>query len=84
MSRNRAFVVVGITLVLGVLGVASAAASDRSGRGRERGYVLPCSLVGVNPVYHPEIFGNPAAARSYGFVQSPDRVWRVESNCRRY
>ena len=82
MSRNRAFLVAAITTALGVLGAASALASDRHDRGRERGYVVPCSLVGVNPVYHPEIFGNPAAARSYGFVLGPDRVWRVESGCR--
>ena len=82
MSRIRAFVVVGITLVLGVLGAASAGASDHD-RSHPRGYVVPCSLDGVNPSYHPDIFGNPAAARSFGFVQGPDRVWRVVSGCRR-
>ena len=83
MSGNRAFLLAAITAALGVLGAASAVASDRHDRGRERGAVVPCSLVGVNPVYHPEIFDNPAAARSYGFVLGPDRVWRVESGCRR-
>ena len=29
---------------------------------------------GVDPAYHPEIFGNPAVARSYGFVRSRDGV----------
>jgi hypothetical protein len=84
MTGNKAFVVMAITTALGILGAASAAASDHNGRERERGYVVPCSLVGVNPAYHPEIFGNAAAARAYGFVQGPDRVWRVDSNCRRY
>jgi hypothetical protein len=42
---------------------------------------MPCSLDGVNPVYHPHIFGNPAVARSYGFVQGPDHTWHVISNC---
>jgi hypothetical protein len=84
MSRNKAFFVVPTILALGILGVASAAASDRNDRGRERGYVLPCSLDGVNPVHHPDIFGSPAAARSFGFVQGPDRVWHVLSGCRRY
>jgi hypothetical protein len=83
MRRDKAFVVIAITTALGILGTA-AAAGEHHDRGRERGYVVPCSLVGVNPVYHPEIFGNPAAAKAYGFVQGPDRVWRVESNCRRY
>jgi hypothetical protein len=84
MSRNKALFVVATTLALGILGVASAVASDRTDRGVPRGYVLPCSLVGVNPIYHPEVFGNPVWAREYGFVQGPDRVSRVVSGCHRY
>ena len=84
MSRNKALFVVATTLALGVLGVASVVASDRTDRGVPRGYVLPCSLVGVNPIYHPEVFGNPVWAREYGFVQGPDRVSRVVSGCHRY
>ena len=85
MTGNKALVVAAITTALGILGTAFAAASDHNGaQERPRAYVVPCSLVGVNPVHHPEIFGNPAiAAREYGFVQGPDRVWRVEINCRR-
>jgi hypothetical protein len=83
MIRNKALIVIPMTTALGVLGAASAAAGDHNDRGRERGYVVPCSLAGVNPAYHPEIFSNPAAARDYGFVQGPDRVWRAVSNCRR-
>jgi hypothetical protein len=45
------------------------------------GYVIACSLDGVNPVYHPRIFGNPAVAREYGFVKSRDGNWQVERNC---
>ena len=44
---------------------------------RRGGYVIPCSLEGVNPVYHPWIFGNPAVAKSYGFVQSRDGTWHA-------
>jgi hypothetical protein len=44
---------------------------------------MPCSLDGVNPVHHPEIFGNPAAARSFGFYLGPDRAWHVVPGCRR-
>ena len=37
-------------------GVAALAASDQS---EERGgFVIPGSMDGVNPVYHPDIFGN--------------------------
>ena len=42
------------------------------------GTVKACSLAGVNPVHHPEIFGNPSVARSMGFVQSSDGVWHVQ------
>jgi len=42
------------------------------------GSVKACSLAGVNPVHHPEIFGNPAVARSMGFVQSGDGAWHVD------
>ena len=83
MPWNKALFVIATTLALGILGVASTVASDRTERGVPRGNVLACSLDGVNPVYHPDIFGNPAAARSFGFVQGPDRVWHVDSNCRR-
>jgi len=84
MTGNKVFVVIAINTALGILGTAFAAASDHNGsQERPRSYVVPCSLVGVNPAYHPDIFGNPAVAKAYGFVQGPDRVWRVESNCRR-
>jgi len=85
MSGNRVFAALAVTTALGVLGAASAAASDRSDRGRDRyGSVMPCSLDGVNPVHHPEIFGNPAAAAAYGFVRSRDGGWQVRPNCHRY
>ena len=50
-------------------------------RNRKGGFVKPCSLDGVNPVYHPDIFGNPAVARSFGFVLSRDGAWHVIPNC---
>ena len=51
---------------------------------RCRGYVIPCSLDGVNPAYHPSIFGNPALARQeYGFIRARDGTWHVERNCMR-
>jgi hypothetical protein len=45
--------------------------------------VVPCSLDGVNPAHHPEIFADAATAQSYGFVLGPDRTWRVRAGCRR-
>ena len=81
MTANKAFIVVAITAVLGVLATSSATASDHRGRGR--GWVVPCSLEGVNPVYHRDIFGDPAVARSYGFVRGADGSWHVAPGCRR-
>jgi hypothetical protein len=53
-------------LILGSLGsVALADQSDISG-----GSVVPGSLDGVNPAYHPGIFRNANTAKSYGFVQT--------------
>ena len=63
------------------LGTTTAGANVFSGRDYRGGFVKPCSLDGVNPVYHPEIFGNPAGARSFGFVMSRDGAWHVIPNC---
>ena len=84
MQNRKIFALLGSVAVLAVVGATAGQASfldnDRHNRG---GYVIPCSLDGVNPNVHPEIFGNPAVARSYGFVLGPDRVWHVEPNCHR-
>jgi hypothetical protein len=85
MAGNKVFVVIAITTALGILGTfPAAAATDRDrGGNRDRDNVLPCSLVGVNPAYHPDIFGNPAAAAAYGFVRARDGTWQVRPGCRR-
>ncbi|HEY2230499.1 MAG TPA: hypothetical protein VGI22_22715 [Xanthobacteraceae bacterium] len=76
----KACVAFGAVAAMVLPGVASAA-SDR-GTGRDRGgHVVPCSLDGVNPAYHPDIFGDPAVARSFGFVIGPDRSWHVSAGC---
>ena len=81
MIGERAFIALAAAALV-VLGAASAAAYYDA-RDRVRGgFVKPCSLDGVNPAYHPEIFGNPAAARSYGFIQSRDGTWHVAPGCR--
>jgi hypothetical protein len=64
-----------------ILGTASAALAGQDDRNDRGGFVIPCSLDGVNPVYHPRIFGDPAVAREYGFVRSRDSSWQVEKNC---
>ena len=78
---GKPFVALAVATSFSMLAIGSAvAASDNRNddRGnRDRDGVLPCSLVGVNPAYHPEIFGNAAAAASYGFVRSADGTWHV-------
>ena len=81
MTGNDAFAVIAIAAGLGFLGADAAAARSHS---HGTGKVVPCSLDGINPIYHRQIFGDPAVARSYGFVQGPDHVWRVASDCRKY
>ena len=71
-------IVVAATLILSTASATLAGQDDRNDRG---GFVIPCSLDGVNPVYHPRIFGDPAVAREYGFVKSRDNSWQVEKNC---
>jgi hypothetical protein len=66
-----------------IIGTASAALANDSGENNMGGSVMPGSLDGVNPVYHPGIFGNPAVARSYGFEKSRDGTWHVRSDWHR-
>jgi hypothetical protein len=85
MRGKLAFVVLATTTALGVVGTTSAAWSFFDGRHHRGGFVKPCSLDGVNPAYHPDIFGNPALARAYyGFLQGPNHTWYVEPNCHIY
>jgi hypothetical protein len=56
---------------------------DKGDRIEKGEVVVRCSLNRINPSRHPEIFGNPAVARSYGFVRSRDGTWHVQPNCRR-
>jgi hypothetical protein len=85
MRGKQAFVLLAITTTLGVLGTSSAAWSFFDGRYYRGGFVKPCSLDGVNPAYHPDIFGNPAFARAvYGFVRGRDGGWHVMPNCNLY
>jgi hypothetical protein len=64
---EKAFVPLVIIAAVVVLGTASAAWSTFVNDGMGR-FVIPCCLNGVNPAYHPDIFGNPAVAREYGLV----------------
>jgi hypothetical protein len=87
MSGKTGFVVLAVTIALSFLGDASTVAKDDMGdkgdKDERAGSVLPCRLSGVNPAAHPEIFGNPAVAASYGFVRSRDGTWHVRPGCHR-
>jgi alkylation response protein AidB-like acyl-CoA dehydrogenase len=82
MNGTKAFVALAVTAAMGVLSATSADASFFGGHRNRGGFVVPCSLSGVNPAHHPDIFGNSAAAyRDFGFVQGPGRSWHVVNNC---
>jgi hypothetical protein len=84
MCDKKAILALATIIALGVLGAAPAVARDDiDTRGDRGGAVRPCSLDGVNPVHHPEIFGNAATALSFGFVKSRDGTWQVVPNCHR-
>lgn len=56
MTGGRILIALSTAIALGFLGTASVA--QASNENDERGgYVLPGSTDGVNPVYHPELFG---------------------------
>jgi hypothetical protein len=84
MIERKSFAALATATALVVLGAATARATDRDDHGIERGgAVVRCSLEGVNPAFHPEVFGNAATARSFGFVQTADHAWHVVPDCRR-
>jgi hypothetical protein len=82
MSGSRSIITFALAASLGVLGAAAAAANENSDRTEHGGYVVPGSLDGVNPALHPDIFGNPATAASFGFAQSRDGTWHVLTDWR--
>jgi hypothetical protein len=83
MNEEKALALFAAVVALGVLGTVSAQAQYNYNRNKG-GFVIPCSLAGVNPAFHPEIFSDPFLAREeYGFIRSRDGTWQVERNCAR-
>jgi hypothetical protein len=84
--RRAAFAVVAAVAAVAALDILSGTSAawafydcDDFYFHRCRGFVIPCSLDGVN---HPSIFGNPKIAKEeYGFIRSRDGTWHVEKNC---
>jgi hypothetical protein len=58
-----------ITLVAAlIVGTATAALANDPGEDRG-GFVVPGSMAGVNPAYHPDIFGSAGnASEAYNYV----------------
>jgi hypothetical protein len=83
MSGKIALIVLIAATAVVVSVASSLAGMGDSGDHMGGGGVVRCSLDGINPAHHPEIFGNPAVAASYGFVRSRDGTWHVAPNCRR-
>ena len=77
---GKTLITLAIAAVLG--GATVASAQQQGGAPSTFGAVQPCSLAGINPADHPEVFGNPEVARvQFGFVQGPDGNWQVIPNC---
>jgi hypothetical protein len=68
MTNGKTLIALSTAIALGLLGVASVA--QASNENDERGgYVLPGSTDGVNPVYHPELFGKVrSAGNTFGYA----------------
>jgi hypothetical protein len=82
MMRSRNWLGCAIALATLVLLTTLLSLTGAPAWARGRSDVVPCDLSGVNPAYHPAIFGNPEVARKqYGFVQERDGKWRVKKPC---
>jgi hypothetical protein len=68
MSNNKVLKVLSAALVIGILGVGTAAQAETDNSSDHGGFVVPGSTDGVNPADHPGILGNAAAAKAYGYV----------------
>ena len=80
---RKALIALAVTVAVSTLGIASATAENDSVQYHDQngGFVQRCNLDGVNPAYHPKIFGNAATAAAYGFVRSRDGTWQVGAGC---
>jgi hypothetical protein len=62
----RTSIAISAALALGIVGAASAAQASDSGENSQGGFVVPGSMAGVNPVYHPDWFGRSGGAGNAG------------------
>ena len=77
MRGNQILIAVSTALAIGLLGSASTALANDSGENDMSGFVIPGSMAGVNPAYHPELLGRTTSGRSaYGSAVTPAREHR--------
>jgi hypothetical protein len=75
MTSGKTLIALSTAIALGLLGAASAAQASNE-NDETGGYVLPGSMVGVNPVYHPEWFGKMhiyRAGDAFSYAPVPSR-----------
>jgi hypothetical protein len=77
---GRTSIAISAAIVLGIVGAATAALANDSGENDRGGYVVPGSMVGVNPVYHPGWFGQAGnavvAGDAFGYAPAPIQTHR--------
>jgi hypothetical protein len=82
MTGTKAYALLAAVAAGAVFGTVSTTLAQYGGGSNTYGSITACSLSGVNPAAHPEVFGNPTIAATYGFVQSHGS-WHVAAGCRR-
>jgi hypothetical protein len=75
MSGRRTSIAISAAIVLSIVGAATAALANDSGENDRGGYVVPGSMVGVNPAYHPGLLGQ-AGSSAYGYAPVPIQTHR--------
>src|SRR5437879_1609076 len=77
MNGKQTLFAISAAIVLGSVGAASLAQAGDQGEDRG-GFVMPGSMDGVNPAYHPDLFGKGAnsgnagpAANAFGYTAAP-------------
>jgi hypothetical protein len=68
MSGRKTLIATSAAVALSIVGAVSAAQAGDQGENRG-GFVVPGSMVGVNPAYHPGWFGK--AGNAYGYAAFP-------------
>lgn len=82
MTGKQTLIALSAAIVIGVAGASVAQANDNTGE-YHGGFVIPDSMSGVNPAYHPGWFG-PRARRAttgsnaYGYAARPKNPGYLE------